>query len=83
VATELKGSGLRSLSVFSDVAGLQGETLTYRWLHDGRQVLSIRVPVGAQRWRSHSTKAIHANGSWRVELVDSKGNLLARADFDL
>jgi hypothetical protein len=81
-AADVKGTGLRSLSVFSDVAGLEGETLTYRWFHDGRQVLSIRVPVGAQRWRSHSTKAIHASGSWRVELVDSKGTVLARADFE-
>jgi len=72
-----------TVSSFSEVIGLKGEVLKYRWLHEGKQVLQIRVPVGAQRWRSHSTKRIYERmkGAWRAELRDSAGNLLASIDF--
>lgn len=68
---------------FSEVIGLEGEVLEYRWLHEGKRVLQIQVPVGAKRWRSHSTKRIYPKmkGSWRVELRDSAGQLLASIDF--
>ena len=75
--------GIAEISSFSEVIGLEGEVLEYRWLHEGEQVLKIRVPVGAERWRSHSTKRIYAKmtGAWRAELRDSAGNLLAGIDF--
>lgn len=75
--------GGAEVAAFSEVNGLKGEVLEYRWLHEGKQVLRIRVSVGAKRWRSHSTKRIYEKmkGSWRVELRDSAGNLLANTDF--
>jgi hypothetical protein len=80
---QFNAKGLSSVSSFSEVIGLQGEVLVYRWLHEGKEVVEIRVPVRANRWRSHSTKRIFSGmeGSWRVELRDSKGTLLGRIDF--
>jgi hypothetical protein len=79
----LHGAKYVAVSSFSEVTGQQGETLQYRWLYNGKQVLRIRVPVGSNRWRSHSTKRIYASmkGSWRVELRNSAGELLASIDF--
>jgi hypothetical protein len=79
----LNGAKYVAVSSFSEVTGQQGETLQYRWLYNGKQVLRIRVPVGSKRWRSHSTKRIYAGmkGSWRVELRNSAGELLASIDF--
>jgi hypothetical protein len=81
--TQFNAKGLSSVSSFSEVIGLQGEVLVYRWLHDSKEVLEVRVPVRANRWRSHSTKRISSGmkGSWRVELRDSKGTLLGSIDF--
>ena len=75
--------GFAVISSFSEVIGLEGEVLQYRWLHEGKEVLRIRVPVRANRWRSHSTKRIYAamKGTWRAELRDSEGTLLASTDF--
>lgn len=75
--------GYAEVYSYSEVIGLEGEVLEYRWLHEGEQVLKIRVPVGAERWRSHSTKRIYQRmtGAWRAELRDSAGNLLASIDF--
>ncbi|MEA3276783.1 MAG: DUF2914 domain-containing protein [Pseudomonadota bacterium] len=79
----LDARGVAEVCSFSEVIGLEGEVLEYRWLHEGKQVLRVSVPVGAQRWRSHSTKRIYERmkGAWRAELRDSAGNLLASADF--
>jgi hypothetical protein len=75
--------GVVEVSSFSEVMGLEGKVLEYRWLHEGEQVLRIRVPVGAERWRSHASKRLYPSmkGDWRVELRDAKGNLLANAEF--
>lgn len=75
--------GFTSVSAFSEVIGLNGEVLHYRWLQEGTEVAVVRVRVGANRWRSHSTKRIDRGmeGPWRVELLDSKGTLLASIDF--
>lgn len=76
-------AGDTSVSAFSEVIGLTGEVLHYRWLQEGVEVAVVRVPVGADRWRSHSTKRIDRGmeGPWRVELLDSTGTLLASIDF--
>jgi hypothetical protein len=75
--------GFAPVSSFSEVTGLQGEVLQYRWYHEGTEVLRIRVPVRADRWRSHSTKRVYAGmrGAWRAELRDSAGSVLAHIDF--
>jgi hypothetical protein len=75
--------GFTSVSAFSEVIGLNGEVLHYRWLQAGTEVAVVRVRVGANRWRSHATKRIDRGmeGPWRVELLDSKGTLLASIDF--
>jgi hypothetical protein len=79
----MNANGVALVCSFSEVIGLGGEVLEYRWLHDGKQVLRIRVPVGAERWRSHAEKTIYKRmtGAWRVELRDSADRLLASADF--
>ena len=81
----LNDDGYAAVSSFSEVIDQTGETLQYRWLHEGKEVLRIRVPVGSNRWRSHSTKRIFAGmkGGWRAELRNSAGELLASIDFTL
>lgn len=76
-------AGYAEVSCFSEVIDQKGETLQYRWLHEGKEVLRIRVPVGANRWRSHSTKNIYAamKGRWRAELLNAAGKVLASIDF--
>ena len=79
----VNAKGFAAVSSFSEVIGLEGKVLQYRWLHEGKEVLRLRVPVRAKRWRSHSTKRIYEGmeGAWRAELRDSAGTLLASAEF--
>ncbi|MBK1643631.1 hypothetical protein CKO25_02945 [Thiocapsa imhoffii] len=87
VITDLRAMGEppRQLSSYSEVTGLSGDVLHYVWLYEGEEVLRIRVPVTADSWRSHSTKRLGPGmtGTWRAELRDASGQLLASIDFRL
>ena len=75
--------GPLAVFAFSDVRGLGGETLYYRWIRDENVAANVKVRVGSDRWRSYSSKFITGamRGPWRVELRNSAGELLAQAEF--
>ena len=70
---------------YSEVVDKRGSRLNYVWLHEGSQVAAVKVDIRGNRWRSYSSKVINQSmsGSWRVELHDGEGRLLASADFIL
>ena len=78
-------NGLATVYAFSEVAGLAGSTLYYHWVHDAKERAAVPVRVGAERWRSYSSKYIEESmtGSWSVQLRDAEGKLLAEAAFSL
>jgi hypothetical protein len=69
---------------FSEVSGLQGQTLRYRWSRDGKVVATVKVGVGGNSWRSYSSKFVSSamQGNWRVELLDASGAVLAFREFE-
>lgn len=73
------------LYFYTDLIGRAGDTLTYTWQRNNKTVARVRVPVGSDRWRNHSSKNISKNmrGDWQVMVKDKKGNLLAKASFTL
>jgi hypothetical protein len=77
-------SGVMAVYAFSEVVGMAGKTLHYRWIYNGKIRAEVRVGVGSDRWRSHSSKIVTANmrGPWRVELTSGPKELLATAEFE-
>ncbi len=69
---------------FSEVSGLRGQTLRYRWLRNGKVVATVKVGVGGNSWRSYSSKFVTSamRGDWRVELVGDSGQVLAFREFE-
>lgn len=63
------------------LGGSSGERIRHVWMRDGRIEQSIRLPLGASTWRTHSTKTIGRPGAWAVEAQDEQGNVLARVEF--
>jgi Protein of unknown function (DUF2914)/Arm DNA-binding domain len=69
---------------YTELRGLAGETLTYRWEREGRVQAEVPLTVGKSwRWRAYSQKDIRADqsGHWRVQLVDGSAQVLAEAQF--
>jgi hypothetical protein len=72
------------LYCFSRLAGVS-DRVVHVWFHGDKEVFRIELPVGAARWRTWSAKKIapEMTGSWRVEVRDTAGTVLATAKFTL
>ena len=65
------------------VGGSDGDEIGHVWIHDGRDVESIALPIGGPYWRTYSRHYLPrgAAGSWAVEARNASGSVLARAEF--
>jgi len=72
-----------SLSFFSELRNMQGQTVRHQWYYQDQQLASIELAVSSPRFRTYSTKNIMPEqlGDWRVEVIDAEGNLLAQKEF--
>ncbi|MFN3786265.1 MAG: DUF2914 domain-containing protein, partial [Thiothrix sp.] len=63
---------------FTELSGLQGHVVTHRWEKDGTFQLCIQFPIGADRWRVHSSKNITSDspGTWTVSVQNDDGTVL-------
>jgi hypothetical protein len=70
------------LTCLSEVHGVK-DSVAHVWLHGGKEVGRMSLPVKAERWRTWSTKKIlpAMTGAWKVEVRDAAGAVLAAADF--
>jgi hypothetical protein len=53
------------------------------WYHNGQKAGEYELPVKGERWRTYSKKAVDkgAVGDWRVEVLNSDGELLKVVKF--
>ena len=53
------------------------------WYRDNVKVGEYELPVKGENWRTYSKKTIEKGqvGEWRVEVLDSRGNLLKTVRF--
>ncbi|MEE9424382.1 MAG: DUF2914 domain-containing protein [Methylococcales bacterium] len=76
----------RRIVYFTEVKGLGGQNITYRWLHEGQLVFSKKIAVdGDYSWRSYINKLIPASmpGSWVVELRNDQDIILSQHSFEV
>jgi hypothetical protein len=68
---------------FTDVRGMQGETLIHRWELNGEVVIEVSLVIGGDRWRTYSTKQLDpsALGDWTVSAIDASGRVLSSDGF--
>ncbi|MCF7502059.1 DUF2914 domain-containing protein [Pseudoalteromonas sp. L1] len=73
----------QSLSFFSELKNMQGQTVRHVWYYQNQLLASIELAISSPRFRTYSTKNIMPEqvGDWRVEVIDTDGNLLAQKEF--
>ncbi len=69
---------------FTELMGMQGQTVTHRWAFNGQLMGEVPFEVGGPRWRVWSTKNLESIwvGTWTVSVVDENGKVLQTEDFD-
>ena len=55
------------------------------WSYDDVERARVSLSVKAATWRTYSSKAIqsHEIGPWRVDVMDTSGNLLETINFEI
>lgn len=68
---------------FTEISGLEGQTITHKWEHGGEVKAEVSFDVGGNRWRVWSSKNLQPNwlGDWTVSVVDAGGNVLSQENF--
>lgn len=75
-----------SLCCWMRVTGVDGETtLKHTWLHEGKTMAVVDLPVRTKSWRTHSGKKILPawTGRWEVKITDASGTELKTLAFTI
>lgn len=77
------GSDVPQVYLFTELRDMQGEHITHRWQHEGKVVSEVGFDVKGQRWRVWSNKTLPAgtSGAWKVDVVNSAGEVLTSREF--
>ncbi|MDH5483670.1 MAG: DUF2914 domain-containing protein [Gammaproteobacteria bacterium] len=69
---------------FTEIQGLEGQTITHRWEQNGEVQANVSFTVGGNRWRIWSSKNLQPEwtGEWQVMVVDEAGNVLSQNSFN-
>ena len=72
-----------NIMFFTELQGLQGQTVTHRWEHGDKVMAEIKFDVGSARWRVFSSKRLDPSwtGEWKVSVVDANGGTLSTSTF--
>ena len=74
------------LYCFTKVVGANQPTeVVHVWRYSDVERARISLAVKAASWRTYSSKAIqpHEIGPWRVDVLDTSGNLLETINFEI
>ncbi len=81
----ISSSSVKALYCFTRITSTSEEETVIRhvWYRDNVKIAEYELPVKGKRWRTFSMKAIEKGwaGDWRVEALDSDGNLLKTIEF--
>ncbi len=78
-----EGQSLKHLYYFTEFRNMQGQTLSHRWIHEGKTVAEVNFDIRGNRWRVYSSKYLTPSmaGHWQVLLVDARGEPLKTEHF--
>jgi hypothetical protein len=74
------------LYCFTKIVGASQPTeVVHVWSYGDVERARISLAVKSSNWRTYSSKAIqaHETGTWRVDVLDTAGNLLETINFEI
>lgn len=81
----ISSASVKALYCFTRIIAADDEETTVKhvWYRDNVKVGEYELPVKGKRWRTFSRKTIEKgwSGDWKVEVLDSEGNLLKKVEF--
>jgi len=77
-------SSLGKIYFFTNIRHLTGDKITHRWIYKDKIKAEVSFDIKGKRWRVWSSKnLLHTwTGTWQVDVLNSKGNVLLRKTFE-
>jgi hypothetical protein len=74
----------QAVSFFTQLNGMQGHSVTHRWIHAGVVEYQASFKINGPSWRVWSTQLLPADkpGDWQVEVVDETNKVLRTGHLD-
>jgi hypothetical protein len=79
-------NSIPKLYCFTKVVGASQPTeIVHVWSYHNVERARISLTIRSASWRTYSSKAIqpHETGPWRVDVLDTSGNLLETINFEI
>lgn len=69
---------------FTELKGMTGQTITHRWLLNGKPMSEMKFNVGSPRWRIWSSLPLQKEwlGTWEVQVVNELGQVVHSESFN-
>ena len=69
---------------FSEIQNMEGNVITHRWIFNGNTMAEKSFEINGPRWRINSSKNLipEWTGEWKVQVIDSVGNILLEDSFE-
>lgn len=80
----ISADSYNSISFFTELNGMSGETVTHQWMFDDKVMFEKSFEVSADRWRVWTSKTLLPDwtGTWTVKVLNEDGSLLERKTFE-
>ncbi len=74
----------RHIYFFTVLSHMTGQTITHRWVYEGKVMAEVKFKVGGPRWRVYSRKTLDPAwlGEWQASVVDASGVTLGVSTFE-
>lgn len=67
---------------FTEIVGMEGKTITHRWMKDGSKLADIKISVASNRYRCHTSRSVSGKpGYWTAQVLDGNGKKLREVSF--
>jgi hypothetical protein len=67
---------------FTEITGMEGKTITHRWMKDGSKIADIRISMASNDYRCHSSRSVSGKtGYWSAQVLDANGKKLKEVAF--
>jgi len=80
----ISADSYNSISFFTELNGMSGETVTHQWTFDDQVMFEKSFEVGGDRWRVWTSKTLLPDwtGTWTVKVLNEDGSVLERKTFE-
>ena len=75
---------LGKIYFFTNIRHLSGDRITHRWIYKDKVKAEVSFDIKGNRWRVWSSKNLwHTwKGTWQVDVVNAKGEVLLSKTFE-